>query len=227
MSEEFKDQPTETQVDASNPAVDEIKNLKAEMNRKLSNFEQTNAMLLAQLQALSQPKPSQTQAKPLADLWLDNPDEAAAILENRIEKKLEDKYSRRENAQARQQQTIAQLVSDFPELSDTNHAFTKRAVEIYNSMPDDERSSPVAYKAAVKEAALDMGLKPKSKRSQDDTDNFSLGGSGMANRPAKKNNTLDPNVETVARLFGIDVSKADVRERLKSNHGRKSYGRWE
>jgi rRNA maturation endonuclease Nob1 len=213
-----------TDTSANTPAADPLKNLQAEMNRKMSNLEQANAQLLEQLKAMNQPKKAEAPKK--VSVWEDEEAYARSIREQTV-REVEEKLSKREQENARQQQTIAALMADFPELSQGDHQLTTRAVEIYNSLDEEDKRSPLAYRAAVKDAALELGIKPKSKRqtgSQDDA--YTLGGSSSG-KPAKKSGDLDNRTAEFAALMGVDISKPEVKERLLKKHGRKSYNSWE
>jgi hypothetical protein len=208
---------TESQVEAtaSNQAEDPIKNLKAEMNRKLEN---TNAQLQALLAAINtQNKPAPSEPAKKVSVFEDEEAYAARVVaeaEARIEKKL----AKEREQQTKQAQTINQLVMEFPELAQQDHSLTKRAVEIYNSLSDDEKNSPIAYKAAVKEAALELDIKPKAKRSQQrkEDDSFSLGGSSQGSKRPAPASEVDKVRESLAEAFGIKLTP-EVKERLKSN----------
>lgn len=223
---------------------DAITNVKAEMNRKLSNveqkmasLEQTNAALLAQLQAMSQPKGATGQAGSttnLSEVWYDKPELAAEAVIQAAEKRIESKIAAREATTAKTNQTLTQLVSEFPELNDSNHDLYKKAIETYNSYSADDRSSPVAYKAAVREAAMALGIQPVSKRSDDyvsDTDNYTLSGSstGSSSRSSKRGadrSGLTNEMVEFAKLVGVDIDNPKTKERVKQRATRK-FNRWE
>lgn len=208
--------------------TDEIKNIKAEMNRKLSNLEQSNAQLLAQLQALSQPKPApQTQKKVSV---FEDEDAYAQDIISKADRLLEEKLSRRDKEVAKQQAVISGLVSEFPELADTSHSLSRRAVEIYNGFSEEEKVSPIAYKAAVKEAALELDVKPKHKRKASEDEAFALSGSGSSAPKGKRagaegDGELDPRTVMFAEMVGMDLTK-EVKERMVKKHGRKTYSKW-
>lgn len=202
---------------------DEFKNFKAEMGRKLGNLEQTNAELLATLKSLTaKPAPSSPEKK--VSVFEDEEaygQRIAAEAEARIEKKLA-----AQNAQTQKQQAVlASLVAEFPELNQADSDLAKRAVEIYNGLPEDERTSPMSYKVAVKDAALELGVKPKSKRNKGGDDDFTLSSSKSAGRPPKKGE-VDPVIEDLASAFGVKLDAA-AKERIVNRHGRKTYSSWE
>lgn len=215
------------------PPADEIKNMKAEMTRKLSNTESTLAALkasqealLAQIQSMA-PKAAPAPQESLSDLMYKDPEAYAQKVLAEAEKRADAKLNERMTAQSRQQAVISDLVNQFPELQDGDHELTKAAVAKFNAMSDAERSSPVAYKTAVMEAALEAGVKPKSKRERSEGDEYvGRGSSGSAGKSSKRSQEIDPRTVAFAELVGLDISKPEVKERLKTNHGRESYLKW-
>jgi hypothetical protein len=216
-------------------APDQIANLKAEMNRKLDNtnaqFQQTNNQLqalLAQMQASAKPAPAPTKKVSVFDdeeaFTSRLRAEAAAEAETRINASM----ARNQELQVKQAQRINALVQEFPELSDSSHSFTKRAVEIFDAMPEDERQSSLAYRAAVKEAALEMGVKPRSKRSADELDAFvSPSGRASDSGRSKKKAGLSDGVMLAAELLGLDIKNPEVKKRLESSAERENWTKFQ
>lgn len=213
---------TDPQTDpASNPpaADDKLYNKTKELERKLGDtnsaiaaMKAQNDELLKRLEALSKPAqaPTSTQ-EDLSELIYKDPQRYAEIITERATKQAEARISGTLQSQARTQQTLSQLAAEFPELADQNHDLTKKAVEIYSAMSDEDKASPLSYRAAVKEAAMDLGIKPKSKRSVDDEPvHGGSGGGGAAPRKPK----LDKATLELAERLGLDVSDAKVRDRL-------------
>lgn len=214
-----------TENESTPPAEDPIKNLKAEMNRKLEN---TNAQLQALLAAINtQNKPAaapEVAAKKVS--VFDDEDAYAARIKAETAAEIKREFAIQQAQQTKQAQTINQLVADFPELTQQDHALTKRAVEIYNSLSDDEKQSPIAYKAAVKEAALELDLKPKSKRqaSSKENDTFALGGNTAGTKRPAPTSEVDKVRESLAEAFGLKVTP-ELKERLKQ-HAKKDFKRF-
>lgn len=214
---------------------DPVHNVKQEFNRKLGNveekmsrLEQTNAALLQQLQGLVAPKQEPTApSKTINDVWLDNPEAAADMVASAAEARVMSRLT----AQAQESNTIAQLASEFPELTDNNSALTKRAIEVYGSFSKEDKKSPVAYKAAVREAAMELGIVSSSKREQYE-DDVSVKGSGSnkaRQEQGGKRRTAEIDADTAefARLVGVNIDDPKVKERIKSRHSRRTYNRWE
>jgi hypothetical protein len=203
---------------------DPYKNLKAELDRKISNtstevteMRKANEALTAQIAELTRkivaPAPAATQSEDLSDLFYKDPARYAQIVADRAAAQADKIARQREDATRKTNTTLANLQNEYPELSDSSSELTKKAVEIYNSLPDDERNSSMAYKLAVQSAAVDLGVKPRSKRPVDDEPmgNPSYSG-GRGGR--RQSNKLDPATEELAQMFGLDTSKADVKDSL-------------
>jgi hypothetical protein len=229
---ENQEQTPETTPE-TNQAEDKLFNFKKEVERKMGNLEQTNAQLAKLIETMTA---TAAQAKPVAAADTTNikrasvfEDEEAytrSILEeanNIVDKKLSSVQAK----QTEQQTLIAALVADFPELNSSDHQLTKSAVETYNKLSDKEKASPIAYKLAVQQAALELGIKPKAKRSQDETDDFVIAGGSGAMSKKPRQNEMDERTLAFAQLMGLDTSKSEVKDRLKKRAARKTYNNWE
>ena len=196
-------------------ADDPIKNLKSEFNRKLGNLEESNRKLMEQLSALVNPKPKAPEPSKLDDVWYQSPAEAARIIKEETRAEIRKELDAERQLQTKQAQVINSLVAEFPELSQQDHDLTKRAVEIYNSLPDDEKQSPIAYKAAVKEAALELDIKPKAKRqTKKEDDSFSFGSGGGSSRRPSSDSEIDKVRESLAEKFGLKMTP-ELKDKLK------------
>lgn len=203
------------------PAQDELKNFKAEMGRKLEN---TNAQLQQLLQAIQKPAPAApTASKKIEDVWYDKPAEAAQMIADQTAATIRKELATQNAAQTRYQSVANQLASDFPELNDPKSDLMTKAQEIYKSLSDEDRSHPLAMKTAVMEAATDLGVRPKGKRTSND-EAFSLGG-GSGSGSKRKSAQLEAGQEVLAKLLGVNIDDPKVRERVTNNHGRK-YSSW-
>lgn len=203
-------------------------NLKAEMDRKIGNLEsslkKSTDALAAQLQALNQKYnvqpatiPQHNAKKPFRERFYEDEDAAVAELTQDILKKVEDKNV----STARQNQILGQLYTAYPELADVNNDLTKRALEIYNALPKEDRTSPISYKVAVQDAAEELGVLPMTKRKNDESEDadFVMGG-GQRQTLNKKKGTGELPAEMLefAAHLGLDVSDEKVVNSIKSNH---------
>lgn len=226
-----------SEQDSKSGTPDE-KNIKAEFDRKLGNtesklteIEKQNKSLSEKLStlisAISTPAKAQTQDEEnLSSMIYDNPDKFASTIEERISKKVESVLNKNTEENVKRNTVIAELTSNYPELSQGDSALTKKALELYNTLSQEERSNPISYKYAVTQAASELGVKPKSQRSDDDFVMSSGGTSGEAPRRRSKNKDEIPDdVARVAAMFGRDLKDPKVKERLKkySNYNKSDW----
>ena len=211
---------------AAADAVAALKNVKEEFTRKQANTDSQLASLKQQNEALMSKLNSFTPAsfgaqapakEELSDLIYSNPERYTQLIEERATKAAEKNIEGRLNAQARGNSTIASLHAEFPELASNDHELTKKAVEIYSALPDDEKSSPLSYKVAVKEAALELGIKPKSKRTDEEQLMSSGGGSGSRKERKPK---ISQQTADFAAAVGLDINDPKVKERIEGRQGR-------
>lgn len=211
---------------------DRFKNISMELNRKLDEREQRLDNKLQQLtaslmEAVKPRTPQAPQPEPDLDmLAIENPKEYARIVRDQATQAATQAAARANEATERRNQVLGRLVTDFPELQNQNSDVTKRAVEIYNTYSEAERNDPRTYELAVKSAAVEFGLKPMSKRSNQDSDDFTLSGGARAPRSTKKQ---DPDISAAlafAELMGRPVDDPDYVERLKAHAGRDTFTKY-
>jgi hypothetical protein len=202
------------------PAADELKNLKAEMNRKLSNLESTNAALLEQMKAFAKPAaPAAPESGKKVSVFDDEDQFAESVVaaaDARISKRMADQAA----SQAKANAVIGKLMNEFPELGDASNPLTVKANEIFAALPEEDKSHRLALDAAVKQAALEMGIKPKSKRSDDENDAFSLGGSRGAGKSRRETDEVDARTLEFAKLMGADVDKVKAIAKKRKQYSR-------
>lgn len=230
MSEAVK--PGAPAAAAPESSGDDLKNLKAEFNRKISNVEtilqKSQEQLLAQMQSLVKVKePAKAPAtEDLEELYYKNPVEAMRKIKDEAKSELRSEIDSREQESLKRTQVINALYSEFPELGVPSSDLYQLAVEKYNATAKEEGHSPSAYRAAVTEAALELGMRPKSKRPASE-DDFSLSGSGSGRNGgrAPKEAPWTKNHEMLAEAFGMDSKSVErAKTRMKS---RKNFTKWE
>lgn len=195
--------------------TDTLNNMKAELNRKVSNIE-----------ARVTPAKVVAEEEPLEDMIYSNPKKVIETIRAQVNQDTQQTL----NARDQHTQVIGDLMYDFPELQDKNSDLFKAAVAGYQAMTPQEQANPMAYKLAVKSAAVDMGVKPRSKRSADD--DFSLNGdggghSGRDRRGRSRDNELSDETLAFAEKVGFNINDPKVVERIKARAQRKNWNRYE
>jgi hypothetical protein len=232
--------------------VDEIKNIKSEFARKTEaiqrQLEEQNRRSEAMLQAMigiQQQKAASKQdistTEDEIDVGIDpidNPKKyAARVIAKAAESaaaaarsQVETQVNSVQRSQAEQQSTLLTLASDYPELNDINSDLYKQALQISNTMDATTRSSSVGLRAAVREAAANLGVLPMAKRKREsDLDDFTVDGStNSGDRERKRNkkaadDELDANSIAFAGLLGQPVNDPKYIERLKATAKRKNW----
>ena len=209
--------------DTSAPEVkgdDLIKNLKSEMDRKLTNFQETlrstTEALTAKLETLAPARvPAAPTKKSFRDKFYEDEDAAVEDLKAEIRQEMMGTLDER----SRHTETISRLYNEFPELADGEAPLTKEAVKIFKNLSKDEQKNPNAYRVAVLEAATELGVQPMKKRKPKETDDFT-GGSGQGG--SSKRNAVASDTLEFARAMGLDVEDPKVVDRLKT-HSKRSY----
>lgn len=172
--------------------------------------------LIEAISAQRNPAP-QEETPDLTGLLLSDPEKAIKVIKESVKKEINGELDQHQSRIAQQNQTLAQLQQEFPELSDINHPLTKSALEIYGKMSNKEKESPLAYKVAIQEAAMRNNVKPKSVRQQESSDEFSMP-SGVKGGPRTKGtDKLDPKTVEFARIMGLNLEDKATVERLKKN----------
>jgi hypothetical protein len=215
MSEEKKPEaptlsPELEALRKSNDALmSQLNNLKSEMNRKLDSLKPA-------------PPKKQEEEEDLDTLMISEPAKAAKIIEERAEARIMNKLNQNQKVT----NSVNQIVSDYPELADQNSDLYKKAVEIYSTLDEAERTSPVAYKYAVKEAAEALGVKPKSKRPQVDEDfDPPSYGQGQRRRRQRDASLSDATVEFAQRM-GLNPKKDEALKKRLEQHSQRNWRKW-
>lgn len=215
MSDESKKAP---ETVASPLSEERFKNFQSEVDRKLSN---TNSQLQALLGEMQKARTAYAPSSTKHVSVFEDEEAYAQRIKAEASREIEAKLEAKQAAQNRYQQVIGKIVADYPEASDESTPLMIRAKEIYASYSDDERASPVTMKAAVTEAASELGIRPKSKRAASSTeDSFVMGASSSPSSTSKRSvNTEKVNAAIdFARLMGLDEK---AQERIKAKVSKK------
>lgn len=214
------------------PSVEELlTNFKAEINRKLENVtsqnKNANDTLLAlanSVQARQIEAENAAYKKRMDTLAAEEPSKFQEEVETRVKQVAEqvavEAVSRattaNAQAQAKQAQVIGEITSNYPEINMPNHPMQKKVLELYNALPEDERNSSTAYRLIAKEAAEELGIKPMSKRSEEELDDFVGYGRGSRGASAgRKRQGVDPKTLQFAELMGINVNDEKIKKELE------------
>lgn len=228
MSEEK--QENQQQVD------DPIKNLKAEMARKQDNTNKELENIKNMLAGMAQSQQQQMQrATKQTEVEVPDPLLDPVKYEEYITNKVSAKMDQSINQNNQRQNQLAALVQNYPELQDANADLTKKAVEVYNRLSQEEKMSPNAYKFAVQDAAAELGVVAMSKRKQSESSDEDFTGNSdnyQSNNSKSKQNRqkadkIDDATLALAELMGRPVKDPKYLESLKKYTGRKNWNKGE
>jgi predicted transcriptional regulator len=215
----------------------QVKNLHSEMSRKTQKLSEDNQRLSQQLTELTnqlksrnQPASgSQSDDEDLETLAYRDPKAYAKKVEDRAASKADERVRSALNQQQQNNAMLNQLISEYPELNDNSSELTVKALEIYKNMPDHEKATSTAYKIAVRDAAAEVGVLPKSKRKTNNNDSYVGGGSGSVNARKGASGPSDVDVKTLefAERLGVNIKDKKIVERLKQRAARKTWNRYE
>jgi len=213
--------------EATSLSAEDLKNLKSEVTRKTENLKSEMDVLKAQnarlleLVSANQPAPKAAPTEDLSDLFYKDPEAYTRAVEARVKNSMRQEMSQANAVQQKQARVIQQIAKEFPEATDESHPLYKRAVEIYaNELDEDDKSSPAAYKLAINQAALEMGVKPKSQRKQDDEEPSVGSSSSYSRGDRKRSPKISAETMQWAELLGLDATDPKVKERLEKRAGR-------
>jgi hypothetical protein len=217
--------PTSELVGKTNKLAEDNASLNAKLDQALQLIQQQNMRLQVQPQ---QADPANMTDEQIEELSYRDPKGYARAVSLRAEARAAAMIDQKLGAQQQVNSTMSALINDYPELGDQSSELSKRAVSIYQSLPAHIKADPIAYKAAVRDAAAELGLQVKTKRSSNQSsDNFSTS-SSQGSKPSQRNASpkVDPGVVAIAERLGLNTSDPKVIERLAQRSQRNDWTRF-
>lgn len=226
----------ETKTDDQGNVIDpeRFKNFQSEIDRKLGNthsqIEQltaSNQQVLELLNNLNQPKSQQKDdaSESLGSLLYEDPDKYAELLRKQVKQELSQEFQKKEQQSNKSAQVLQELSNHYPELRDTNSDLSKKAVQIFDSFSaEDKANVAVAYRAAINEAASDLGIQRASKRRKEgaDFDDFTLSSSSSSGSRRESKPKLDDRTILFAEAMGMNTDDKALLKRL-AERSKKNY----
>lgn len=216
----------------------------AEVNRRdqrnQKSIEELNSQLASINQALSQlrqPAGAPTPQVDLAELAYKDPAAFAQAVEDRVNRKVDQTINAVTQRTQLSNQVLNQMVSDYPELSDSSSELTKRATDLYSRLTPQQQADPNYYKVAIRDAAAELGVMVKSKRpvsnNNGDDGSYTGGGSSSSNSASRDNRrrSTEPELSEAtlafAELSGLNTKDPKVIASLKQRATRKKWTKYE
>lgn len=205
--------------------ADPIRQLKGETHRKfdkignqLAEMQRSQEQLAALLQQAMQPRQAPARRDTQEDFkttFYSDPEKAAQLIKEQAKREVMEELQTRNAAQAQTQSVVSELASEYPELADPNSDITKKAVDILKKLPAHEQSTTAAYRYAVKQAAEELSVKPRSKRDPDEFMGPSYNPYGApARRREPSPQRLLADMSPIAEKMGLDLSDPERQKRL-------------
>lgn len=219
MSEQDNGQSTSASGTTENP----VDNLKAEFSRKMSNLDANFAAIAQKLETLTtKVAPVHQESKPdLATLAVTDPIAYAEAIAAEADRRAALREQASRQIQDQNSKVINNIVSDFPEVNQVGHPLYDKVQEMMGKMSPEEKNNSSHWRAMVLEAAMDVGLKPRSKRSKEDrNEDFSLGGGYSGSSRAAAKPKLSGDALQFATLLGLDTKDPKVIKRLEERSQR-------
>lgn len=219
--------------------ADPYKNLKSEFDRKLQGLNdiiaKQNAEAAQQYTAILETIKATKQAttspidddKTLEQLSYNEPAKYAKVVEERAARAAESAASKIAAAAQERQLVLSQMISDYPELNDQSSELYQRAVQMSRTLPRDQQDSPNSVKAVIREAAAELGILTKAKRSG--SGDFSLGGSRSTGGPSSSSGSkgkIDDKTLAFAEAMGMNIEDPKYLERLEKASKRDTWTRY-
>lgn len=232
--------------EGTSSSEDPIKQIKSEFARKTENLTQTlaaqNARIEQLMQAVIQQQnqrsepPPRRETEPEIDPYQDPKGyrkqvAAQAVAEAR--QAAADQAQQAALSQQEQNTALSALLVDYPELNDRTSELYAKAMEYANALPQGQRNTGVGLKAAVRDAAADLGIQSikhrvKKDSSNDDftVDSGSSKGKSSSSENRSRSEKLPQEMLEFAALLGRPVDDPKYIERLKGHANRKNWNRY-
>jgi len=204
-------------------------NTSDQFTRLTQSTEQLNSYM-KQNQDREQKVVNQGKSEADAELWLTDPEVAAKKM--RAEMKAELKAEMQEDQKAtvaqnsQVQGTFNEIAKEFPELYQANGELQKRANEYFMKDPSAANPHPNLVSSCVYRAAMDLGLKPLSQRTENEEDFSGSVNDKNDKKSGEKSDKLDPKMLEFAEHLGKDITDEKYLARLTKHKGRKNWGQY-
>jgi hypothetical protein len=217
-----------------NQSVDPLKQLHAEMTRKMRNSDskidslmsanqQLSEQLSAALNRLAPSAPVQEEEDLSAVVY--DPQKYAKTLAKKVTEEVSRNVNQTQAIQAQKNQVLNTLVQEYQELAQQDSEFSRAAIAVYNSLSEQEKASPNSYRLAAREAAANLGVLPVSKRGNRDSEDFVIPGnrtqsSGARRKASQQDQEIDQRTLAWAEVLGLDVNNPKTKASLIKNSKR-------
>ncbi len=242
-AEAERSEESTNEVDANSESEDQaqdpVKQVKAEMNRKLSNVEAMQAetkkqldAILAQVQASMQPKEEAAPKKPAKDLLFDDPDQFIAQVREQAVREATESVGRQYQASQAMQAAVQGIASQYPEFMQDGSEASRLAVQRANNLPKHLKGTAEGAELVMLKVAQELGLTPVGKRQRQVSEEEPVAGSrstsaGSGANKGPKKRAIDEKTLALAELLGVDIKDPKRLDGLEKASTRKKWNTYQ
>jgi hypothetical protein len=222
--------PPSGEQPSATPPVDIVAELKKTTEALSAQINQVKAEFNRKIDSVRAPAQAPAPKRSFEEEFYEDADRAISTKlsenKNQTVEEVFNALDRRDKAR----ETQNRLYGEFPELQDVSSPLYKKADEIYRSFGIPEgQLDPQSLRAAVNEAALDLGVVPKSKRQKEASSDEFTGLGGGNSRPSGKQpkTKVTDGMLSIAQQMGININDPKAVERLEQRAQRKNWLKYE
>lgn len=212
-------------------APDPLKNIKAEMDRKLGNVTEQLRLQSEMLERTLQQMQAAKNTAPAAPVEEPDPIIDAAGYKEHIKREVLGEVERRNSLSQATQSEIMRLQAMYPEFGENNSEAAKVALQKFQALDPALKGTPAGAKLVMMEAAAELGLVPASRRRRSESeDDYTVGGSPSQAAPQRSKQSskkVDDLTLAFASKIGINVNDQNTRKELEKYAQRDRWGKWE
>ena len=223
------EQEAESQQEQQQP--DPIANLKGEFSRKLENQNRSMVDLNSKLESILQTIQKNNQPAPanIREMLLDDPEQAARVIEERAVQKATSIVSAQTRQQQAAQNAVLEIQGKYAEFTQEGSEAGLLAIEKASKLPEHLKGTPEGVRLAMLEAAAELGLQ-SGKRKQASSDESFAVSSQRSSSSSQQNRKPDPAKDIDKRTLDfamlMDPSIANDPKRLEALKNASQRKKW-
>ena len=219
------------QEQQQNEQPDPIANLKGEFSRKLENQNRSMVDLNSKLESILQTIQKNNQPAPanIREMLLDDPEQAARVIEERAVQKATSIVSAQTRQQQAAQNAVLEIQGKYAEFTQEGSEAGLLAIEKASKLPEHLKGTPEGVRLAMLEAAAELGLQ-SGKRKQASSDESFAVSSQRSSSSSQQNRKPDPAKDIDKRTLDfamlMDPSIANDPKRLEALKNASQRKKW-
>lgn len=223
--------PSGEQPPSAAPAVDIAAQLKQTTDALAAQLNQMKAEFNRKIDSVRAPAPAPAPKRSFEEEFYEDADRAISTKMSETKSQTVEEVFEALDRRDKARETQNKLFGEFPELQDVSSPLYKKADEIYRSfgIPEKAGIDISALRASVNEAALDLGVVPKSKRQKEASNDEFTGLPGGSSRSGGKQPKakVTEGMLAIAQRMGINTDDPKAVARLEQRAQRKNWLKYE